>query len=66
MLMHPSNTSPIFHKRNGIDGPLAFYSRQLRRTELSYSAYDKELLAIYLSVRSGKTLMNEVYVKEVR
>ena len=66
MLMHPSTTSPIFlvtdasdtgigatlqQRRNGIDSPLAFYSRQLRKPELSYSAYDKELLAIYLSIR---------------
>ena len=66
MLMHPSTTSPIFlvtdasdtgigvtlqQRRNGIDSPLEFYSRQLRKPELSYSAYDKELLAIYLSIR---------------
>ena len=59
-LMHLSTTSPIFlftdasdtgigatlqQRRNGID------SRQLKKPELSYSAYDKELLAIYLSIR---------------
>ena len=38
-------------RRNEIDIPLAFYSRQLRKPKLSYSAYDKELLAIYLSIR---------------
>ena len=31
--------------------PLAFYSRQLRAAELKYSAFDRELLAIYLSIR---------------
>ena len=31
--------------------PLAFYSRQLRAAELKYSAFDRELLAIYLPIR---------------
>jgi transposase InsO family protein len=31
--------------------PLAFFSRQLRKPERNYSAYDRELLALYLSVR---------------
>ena len=63
ILMHLYTTSPIFlvtdasdtgigatlqQRMNGIDSPLAFYSRQLRKPKLSYSAYDKELLAIYL------------------
>ncbi len=31
--------------------PIAFFSRQLRKPELKYSTYDKELLAIYLAIR---------------
>ena len=31
--------------------PLAFFSRQLRKPERKYSAYDRELLALYLSIR---------------
>ena len=31
--------------------PLAFYSRKLRPPELRYSAFDRELLALYLAVR---------------
>ena len=36
--------------RNGAWEPLSFFSRQLRPAEWKYSAYDKELLAIYLAV----------------
>ena len=31
--------------------PLAFFSRQLRKPETKYSAFDRELLALYLAVR---------------
>ena len=31
--------------------PLAFFSRQLRKPETKYSAFDRELLAAYLAVR---------------
>lgn len=31
--------------------PLAFFSRQLRKPEKSYSAFDRELLALYLGIR---------------
>ena len=31
--------------------PLAFFSRQLRPPERKYSAFDRELLALYLAVR---------------
>ena len=37
-----------------IDGswrPLSFFSKKLRTPEIKYSAYDRELLAIYLAVR---------------
>ena len=35
---------------NGVWQPLAFYSQQLRKAERKYSAFDRELLAIYLSI----------------
>jgi hypothetical protein len=35
----------------GIWQPLAFFSKQLRVAEQKYSAFDKELLALYLSTR---------------
>lgn len=36
---------------NGVWQPLAFFSRQLRPPEKKYSAFDRELLALYLGVR---------------
>ena len=38
-------------KVNGHWKPLAFFSRQLRPPEQRYSAFDRELLALYLAVR---------------
>ncbi len=31
--------------------PLAFFSRQLRQAEIKYSAFDRELLALYLAIK---------------
>ena len=36
---------------DGIWQPIAFFSRQLRKPECKYSAYDRELLALYLAIR---------------
>ena len=36
--------------------PLAFFSRALKPNEVKYSAYDCELLAIYLAVKHFDTL----------
>ncbi len=36
---------------NGIRQPLAFFSRQLRKPEREYSTFDRELLALYLTIR---------------
>uniref|UniRef100_A0A5S6QYA9 RNA-directed DNA polymerase n=1 Tax=Trichuris muris TaxID=70415 RepID=A0A5S6QYA9_TRIMR len=36
---------------NGAWRPLAFFSKKLQPTETRYSAYDKELLAIYLAIK---------------
>ena len=38
---------------NGMWVPLAFFSQQLRPPEKKYSAFDCELLAVYLSIRHG-------------
>ena len=66
MLAHPTPSVPIAITCDASDiglgatleqyvsgswQPLAFYSRQLRAAELKYSAFDRELLAIYLSIR---------------
>ena len=43
-----------------IDGqwmPISFFSKKLNHAELNYSAFDRELLAIYLSVRTFNTLL---------
>ena len=66
MLAHPVEGAPLalvsdasdiavgavlqqFH--NNSWQPLAFYSKHLRQNELQYSAFDKQLLALYLSIR---------------
>ena len=36
---------------NGIWQPIAFFSRKLRPPEVKYSAFDRELLGVYLAVR---------------
>ena len=38
---------------------LAFYSRQLRAAELKCNAFDRELLAIYLSIRHFRYFLEE-------
>ena len=38
-------------------GPLGFYSRQFKDAELNYSAYDKELTALYSSVQHFEWLL---------
>ena len=37
--------------RNGKWKPIAFFSRRLQRAEKKYSAFDRELLAIYASIK---------------
>ena len=66
MLVHPHPDTPISLVTDASDvgvgatlqqqfgstvKPVAFFSRQLRKPEQKYSAYDKELLAIYLAIR---------------
>ena len=42
---------------NGLWQPLAFFSRQLRPAELKYSAFDRELLALYLAIRHFRFML---------
>jgi cleavage and polyadenylation specificity factor subunit 1 len=66
MLVHPLPNAPISLTTDASDiavgavmqqlvrgkwWPLAFFSRQLRVPEQKYSAFDRELLAIYLAIR---------------
>ena len=66
MLVHPGHEAPtsltvdasdvtvgaiLKQLIDGVCKPLAFFSRQLRPPERKYSAFDRELLALYLAVR---------------
>lgn len=66
LLFHPDPTLPfslavdasnrsigavLQQHRNGILEPLAFFSKKLSSAEQGYSTYDRELLAIYASVK---------------
>ena len=42
---------------NGIWQPLAFFRKQLRDAERKYSAFDRELLALYLSIRHFRYML---------
>ncbi|KFD63933.1 hypothetical protein M514_23924 [Trichuris suis] len=42
---------------NGAWRPLAFFSKKLQPSETRYSAYDKELLAIYLAIKRFRHLL---------
>ena len=43
---------------DGATQPLAFFSRKLRDPELKYSTFDRELLAVYLSIRHFKHVLD--------
>ena len=43
--------------------PLAFFSRKLNSTQQKYSTFDRELLAIYLSIQHFATLSRVVIFK---
>ena len=66
MLVHPHDSAPLSlfsdasdsavgavlqQWHNGMWQPLAFFSKLLRKPELKYSTFDKELLALYLATR---------------
>ena len=44
--------------QGGVDGPpLAFFSKKLSPTEMKYSAFDRELLGVFLSIRHFRHLL---------
>ena len=47
----------IEQKINNKWQPLAFFSKQLRKPEQRYSAFDRELLALYLAIRHFRYLL---------
>ena len=66
MLVHPSTTSPLQitvdasyiaigaaleQEIEGITKPIAFFSRKLNPAQTRYSTYDRELLAIFETIR---------------
>ena len=68
MLAHPSHTASIAITSDASDyalgavydqrvggawQPLAFFSRQLRPSERKYSTFDRELLGLYLALRTS-------------
>ncbi|KAK5910103.1 hypothetical protein CesoFtcFv8_003971 [Champsocephalus esox] len=72
LLAHPSSTAPIsittdasdyavgaVHEQwvEGAWQPLAFFSRQLTSREHRYSAFDRELLGLYLAVRHFRFML---------
>ena len=72
MLAHPDPMAPIAVTSDAsdlavgavfeqwVDGdwqPLAFFSRRLRDSERKYSAFDRELLALYLAIRHFRAML---------
>ncbi|GFU03454.1 transposon Tf2-11 polyprotein [Trichonephila clavipes] len=72
LLAHPSPSAPLALHVDASDyaiggalhqvgdselQPLAFYSRKLTSSEKSYSAYDRELLAIYSAIRHFRYML---------
>ncbi|GFW85499.1 hypothetical protein TNCV_145441 [Trichonephila clavipes] len=72
LLAHPSPSAPLAHHVDASDyaiggalhevvdselQPLAFFSRKLTSSEKSYSAYDRELLAIYSAIRHFRYML---------
>ena len=73
MLTHPRRTAPtsltvdasdlavgavLQQLVHGCWQPLAFFSKQLRPPEKKYSAFDRELLALYLGIRHFRYFLN--------
>ena len=72
MLAHPCSDCPLALTSDSSDRavgavleqlkqgqwqPLAFFSRQLRNAELKYSAFDRELLGVYLAIRHFRFML---------
>ena len=47
----------LYQSRGESREPLAFYSRRLSKTERKYSTYDRELLAIFASIKNFKHML---------
>ena len=47
----------LFQKESETLQPLAFFSRKLSQTEKGYSAYDRELLAAYASIKQFRYML---------
>ena len=76
MLVHPCHEAPtsltvdasdvavgavLEQLINGVWKPLAFFSRQLHPPERKYSAFDRELLALYLAVRHFRYFLELIH-----
>ena len=47
---------------DGVWKPLAFFSRKLRPPEVKYSAFDRELLGVYLAVRLHILIVHGIHL----
>jgi hypothetical protein len=50
---------------NKVWQPLAFFSRKLNSTQRKYSAYDRELLAVYETIRNSTQRKYSAYDREL-
>ncbi|GFV35558.1 retrovirus-related Pol polyprotein from transposon 297 [Trichonephila clavipes] len=81
LLAHPSPSAPLALHVDASDyaiggalhqvgdselQPLAFYSRKLTSSEKSYSAYDRELLAIYSAIRHFRQKSDKCSPRQIR
>ncbi|GFW76108.1 retrovirus-related Pol polyprotein from transposon 17.6 [Trichonephila clavipes] len=81
LLAHPSPSAPLALHVDGSDyaiggalhqvadselQPLAFFSRKLISSEKSYSAYDRELLAIYSAIRHFRQKIDKCSPRQIR
>ena len=72
MLIHPCTDCPLALTSDASDvavgtileqfnkshwQPLAFFSRQLRKAEIKYNAFDRELLGVYLAIRHFRFML---------
>ncbi|KAK3745739.1 hypothetical protein RRG08_030548 [Elysia crispata] len=72
MLVHPCTECPLALTSDASDvavgavleqfnkghwQPLVFFSRQLRKAEIKYSAFDRELLGVYLAIRHFRFML---------
>ena len=72
MLVHPCTECPLALTSDASDvavgavleqfnkghwQPLAFFSRKLRKAEIKYSAFDRELLGVHLAIRHFRFML---------